>query len=230
MRERPILFSGAMVKAILAGTKTQTRRVIKPQPIVTNGWGEWGYKMGAPTSSSPRSCVWNVESWQKEQSTAPIDKYCPHGVPGDRLWLRETHFVAGTGAIFYRADGHELGPDYSWRPSIFMLRQSSRITLEITGVRAERLQEISEADAVAEGVISNDEYHDNAGSADLWPCPHCDGFQVYCAHSLAGAYEAECTYCDTAVKRYSQLWDSINGKKYPWASNPFCWVLEFKRL
>ena len=114
--ERPIIFGSEMVKAILEGRKTQTRRVVKPNP-----------------------------------SIAPLAE-CPYGEIEDRLWARETYFVAGTGKIFYRADGEKLTGSWAWRPSIFMHRWASRIDLRITNIRFEQLQAISDSDARAEGV------------------------------------------------------------------------------
>ena len=142
MTDRPILFSAPMVRAILAGTKTQTRRVVKPahkawmdQPV-THQLGEWDKR--------------------------PL----PYGKPGDRLWVRETwQAVSGNdrarhimthprpdrGWLEYAATPRDDEPAYKWRPSIHMPRWASRITLEVTGVRVERLQDISEADAISEG-------------------------------------------------------------------------------
>lgn len=144
MRERPMLFSAPMVRAILEGRKTQTRRVVKPQPT------------GALAARGRTAC--------------------PCGQPGDRLWVRETHAVYQAHGQ-HREDGERWGPwgglpttvspdrtqvvyyregfdrcdPGRWRPSIHMPRWASRITLEVTGVRAERLHDITEADAVAEG-------------------------------------------------------------------------------
>lgn len=136
--DRPILFSGAMVRALLAGTKTQTRRVVKPD-------GKYRLDLVAPADGGPSRC--------------------PYGAPGDRLWVRETwNTFEGWAGYFYAADDHSFGigadddPDHiaehavRWRPSIHMPRAVSRITLEITAVRVERLQDISEADAWAEGI------------------------------------------------------------------------------
>ena len=120
-KERPILFSAQMVRAIIAGTKTQTRRAIKT-PEKYQGIRECGF------------C-------------------CPYGQPGDRLWVRETFCTEKGGTVHYRADGwqYEDAPNNGWKPSIFMPRKLSRITLEVVSVIAERLQEISETDAIAEG-------------------------------------------------------------------------------
>ncbi len=187
MKERPILFSGPMVRAILDGRKTQTRRIIKPQPIkrlhrlafdaraLGNLWGDRG--------------TWLIR--------------CPKGAPGDRLWVRETWAMID-GAYAYRADsGHDLtGPGnflHNWKPSIHMPRAAGRIALEVTGVRVERLQDITEEDAIAEGAELTDEL---TGTAD----------------DLDGSY----------VKAYSILWDVINGHG-SWEKNPWVWAIEFRR-
>jgi hypothetical protein len=174
MKERPILFSGPMVRAILDGRKTQTRRVVKLRndscgdPIMPN---------------DPRMP-------------------CPFGGPGDRLWVKETHGPSAGGMV-YRADGGTACPDGGkWRPSIFMPRWASRITLEVTGVRVERLQDISQADAMAEGVTQG----------------------VY--RGLTGSIVATCE--DQVVEGYRELWQSINGPG-SWDANPWVWVVEFKR-
>jgi len=151
LKERPILFSGPMVLAILDGHKTQTRRVVKPQPPADHPF--------------PQPCVndgywWNdskddhddVSFWPTYSTCLP----CPCGKPGDRLWVRETwcnYPMAGhdgAAGLCYRATNGSVPPG-SWKPSIHMPRWASRITLEITGVRVERLNEISRGDAMAEG-------------------------------------------------------------------------------
>ena len=150
MKERPILFSTENVKAILDDRKTQTRRVIKPQPpvsvnILPNALkGEW----------------W----WYEHQGRRPQIK-CPYGQVGDRLWVRETIYCDWGGEWRYKAGDAPVkggdfdkgeyfdGDDMSPRPSIFMPRWASRITLEITDTRVERLQEITEEDVLEEGSI-----------------------------------------------------------------------------
>lgn len=162
-RERPILFKGEMVRAILDGRKTQTRRVVKPQP-----------KYGAFNCD----CDWDVYWYENDKE---IHVRCPYGQPVDRLWVRETWTNAdGEKDIRYRAEERAICCDalYRWRPSIHMPRWASRITLEITSVRVERLQDISEEDAKAEGV-----------SAMLVPpdggsWPYAQGFE-YLWNSLA---------------------------------------------
>jgi hypothetical protein len=139
MKERPILFSAPMVRALLDGSKTQTRRVVKPTPEWIGQSGVLSYRgrVGLPHA------------------------LCPYGQPGDRLWVRETHMDLGA-CYLYRADASAeqeraiVAPRQPWRPAIHMPRAASRITLEITGVRVERLQDISEADALEEGITYND--------------------------------------------------------------------------
>lgn len=148
MIERPILFSAPMVRAILNGSKTQTRRVVKPQP---NAF--WDDPM-----SHPQTGLNAVVLDEKGQA---VDKWicCKQGRPGDRLWVRETFLLRASGKhAVYRADMDPVdaagfGAMYGgWKPSIFMPRATSRITLKITGLRVEHLHDISEADATAEGV------------------------------------------------------------------------------
>lgn len=211
VRERPILFSGEMVRAILDGRKTQTRRVVTPQPNNPDVFGVspvWGYGVHKANASLPgakpgRFCLHAAFSVDGKR----VDRFlpCPYGQPGDRLWVRECFsYVYGqrtpqidTGfAIWYWADGPTEHGDWTKpKPSIHMPRWASRITLEITNVRVQRVQEISENDAQDEGVNEFVEF---------------DGL--------------------TAADLYRQLWDSLNAERAPWAANPFVWVLEFKAV
>lgn len=148
--ERPILFSGPLVRAILAGTKTVTRRPVTP-PL-------------AADTHSPFLGADGVWRWMTGKvSYADDERRCPHGGPRDRLWAKETFTLTQHGKPVYRADfrdrdGHHWpsiaeDPDgVRWRPSIHMPRRASRILLEVTDVRVERLQSITEEDAKAEGV------------------------------------------------------------------------------
>jgi hypothetical protein len=191
MKDRPILFSAPMVRAILAGTKTQTRRVAKGVHIVHEHTGE---ALAQLDSAGPR---------------IP----CPYGQPGDRLWVREAHLIVG-GAdsknprVVYAAtnDGPDAWLSPVWRPSIHMPRWASRITLEITSVRVERLQAISEADARAEGV----EYDPGEGGTF-----HVSGLGHCCS--------------DSAADSFRKLWESINGAE-SWGANPWVWAITFKRI
>lgn len=204
VQERPIIFSGDMVKAVLEGRKTQTRRVMKPQPSAVDDAGRW-YRM--PGGG--------------ESLHSGYD--CPYGLPGTRLWVRETWCGSVTTEVFpvagqrrsivaYRAncEGDEEAPVVGdcWRSPIHMPRWASRITLEVVSVRAERLQDITEADAVAEGCAA--EWHKNRSTPDG---------------------PGELDGC-SAVDDFAALWDSINGRKpgRSWADNPFVWVVAFRRI
>lgn len=152
MRERPILFSGAMVRALLDGTKTQTRRVVKPEPKHPL------FAKRHMLALDDEGCDLYLHS-----STLARAIRCPYGKPGDRLWVRETfEKIEGQTQPWIETDyratythgdrmGDHLGLKKRWTPAIHMPRAASRITLEVTSVRVERLGEISEADARAEG-------------------------------------------------------------------------------
>jgi hypothetical protein len=153
-----------------------------------------------------------------------MTRYCPFGTVGDRLWVRETWaegFIGGVGdTIIYRADNPDFDKDFllngKWKPSIHMPRLASRITLEITGVRVERLQDISEEDAIAEGVKC--EVYDQGK-----PISAC--WYNYQEDLFDGSFNSP-----EAIDSFRTLWDSINAKKHPWQSNPWVWVVEFKHL
>ncbi|MHB8109699.1 MAG: hypothetical protein ACYDHW_06675, partial [Syntrophorhabdaceae bacterium] len=163
--------------------------VVKPQPP---GWiDDFGFNCFTPKGSISGRGYYEGELAEKFIKMPYL--------PGDTLWVRETWSADSTETI-YRAthDGPPFGG--KWRPSIFMPRKFSRITLDVTGVRVERLQEITEGDATKEGCTPSflDEFE------NVWPQPFYRwGFR--------------------------KLWDSINGKKYPWKDNPFVWVIEFKK-
>ncbi|MGE4243663.1 hypothetical protein [Ramlibacter sp.] len=205
MKERGILMSAPMSCALLAGTKTQTRRAVKPQPsagdIIQRKGTDPGWIVGQLRDSE--------NAWREIR--------CPYGVPGDRLWVREACWIYGqwhedgktrTGKCRWRFKpigqrvrfdnpGHEQcahwgkGPGWSHRPSIHMPRWASRILLEITEVRVERLRDISEEDARAEGMSAS-----VANSPRVW---------------------------------YMALWSSINGPD-SWDANPWVWVVAFRRI
>ncbi|HEU5088199.1 MAG TPA: hypothetical protein VFT99_12165 [Roseiflexaceae bacterium] len=222
MKERPILFSGPMVRAIFAGQKTQTRRVVKALSI------------DHPDSSYAAQL--DFERIHGGVLESILLGGCPYGQPGDRLWVRETWTENAMGELLYKADwsGFEA-TGMGWKSSIHMPRAASRITLEITGVRVERIQDISEADAVAEGVPGS--------RYAFWGgfLRHDDGTRNY-VHMFAdpgnpGNPPAELEHAELermeilARDRFHHLWNTINAKRgYAWESNPFVWVSEFKRL
>lgn len=222
MKERPIIFSGDMVRAILDGRKTQTRRMVKAAPH--------SQAEGVQHFEGVR---WD---WLRYDGLRLDTFKCPYGKPGDRLWVRETTWecIDNNDRLHYAADGPVRDTDlrrYRRRPSIHMPKWASRITLEVTAVRVERLQDISEEDAVAEGCYTNEQYGDMAGCEEgLWPCPNCEGYQVHGGIGPnMGWIEVDCKTCDNAAKRLKSLWESINGPD-SWAANPWVWVIEFNRV
>lgn len=227
MKEQPILFNAQMVRAILSGQKTQTRRIMKPQMT----YGDVGgiFASWQMPSNKGGSILWPNG---KDQ----ILSMCPHGQPGDVLWVRETwaapHAFDGhkplqilvNARIHFAAD-ENLGGLVK-RPSLFMPRWASRITLEITNVRVERLQEISEADAVAEGckLETMTIIGDDGGSAIYGPNGYRDLWE-----SINGNRPK--LPSNTASKRYARVKAWL--EKHPdhsWDANPWVWVIEFKRI
>lgn len=175
MKERPILFSGPMVRAILSGRKTQTRRPVKPHPpayIDELHGGELRqrapYQLECPETGSILGYGFEDDDGRLYQ--------CPYGVPGDRLWVRETFKADGefakykTGRVRYLADIEPPAYERGWRPSIHMPRWASRITLEVVGVRVERVLDITGADAAAEGFEASFEGDGSAYGAVLITC------------------------------------------------------------
>lgn len=216
MKERPILFSGPMVRALLAGTKTQTRRAVK---------GEIAERDGVPTLNG-----------QPLVECPAVLGQCPYGAPGDRLWVRETwaphdelaHRCGTEGRYYYRADDdRKYETDGRWHPSIHMPRRVSRITLEVTGIRVERLQSITPDDAKAEGIQSSP----IPGRGDVYlVAPH----RKYCHEDgkvIDAAEYAGPSTTRSPVRAYEALWDSINGTRdgFGWDANPWVWVIEFTR-
>lgn len=248
VRERPILFSGPMVRAILDGRKTQTRRVVKPQPNPTTRY--WGQSFKDPA-------LWTFGTDGVGEHD-PINYYveqearCPFGQPGDRLWVREAWKVAGwhegCPILIGYADGethedtngmhdsdayedwafrvalqsgedcekagtptdefgvYESSEATRWRPSIHMPRWASRLTLEVTGVRVERLQSITDEDIHAEGAVA-------ACEEDLYQSAFAD------------------EWFGTPRRLWRHGWDALNAKRgYGWEANPWVWVVEFKRV
>lgn len=203
MKERGILFSAPMVRAILAGTKTQTRRPLKVQPLDV-----------LPMKGDKAGVQW-IGLMQREPEPNGTVFGCRYGKAGDRLWVRETWRRAADGAFDYRAGDWSpavtrtieaiVGNTGGWKPSIHMPRNASRITLEVTGVRVERLQSISSADAIKEGIEA---------------CPHGGEWRDYLNPTRDML---------TPRNSYRSLWESINGPG-SWDANPFVWVVEFRRI
>ncbi len=217
-RERPILFSAPMVRAILAGIKSQTRRIVKPQPYV-DGMGNfcWNGSNFGQDFKGPR--VQAIASPVPSSKTKRV--HCPYGRPGDVLWVREAHWwyedshdpVTGyfpppltIEDVEYRADGNS--DRRCWRSPIHMPRWASRIDLRITDVRVERLQDISPDDAKAEAA----------------PC-------YVCGNPMTGLGDDDC-YCFRRrpdATDFRNAWEFINGPG-SWDANPWVWVVEFERI
>lgn len=198
-KERPILFSAPMVRAILDGGKTQTRRVIRNQPIASNGRNKFDFTNYSDDEGANQ--YWTNKGFWHAKSQ--------YGKPADKLWVKETFKEYNDWLYVYKADGEDtLYSNIAWKPSIFMPRKASRILLEITNIRVERLQDISEADAIAEGIELETgtahwkNYDASRGGWRYWECP---------------------------IQSYRTLWESINGNG-SWDLNPWVWVIEFKRI
>ncbi|EPY7067884.1 TPA: hypothetical protein MYN16_000807 [Klebsiella pneumoniae] len=209
MKERGMIFNGEMVRAILDGRKTQTRRPIKWKQTRFTEIGEREDGSKWPWSEDAEHAC---DFWHP----------CPFGAVGDRIWVRETWAEAGASAPdlkLYRANYPEHVPsiyenvppaeEIRWTPSIHMPRTASRILLEITDVRVERLNAISEEDAEAEGIDMEALYD----SQDCYDC--------IADHNMTGR--------PTVTGAFKYLWESIYGEE-GWKSNPWVWVIEFKRV
>lgn len=256
MKERPILFNGAMVRALLDGSKTQTRRLAKDIPygpdcahfeVEIMDWPLSGVYQDRTNTSLDH---WWLDLQCDVDDCSHSEIKCPFGQVGDQLWVRETWrtddslndkapSMFSKWPVKYEADGKRLAHGAfhgntkgKTRASMHMPRWASRIQLEITGVRVERLQDISEEDAKAEGVmqLDADGFERPIGrNKDGWKlCPVCAGTGL---HSTLGANggvncDVDCVHCDTHEKLFKHLWNSTGGN---WEDNPWVWVIEFKR-
>lgn len=192
MTERPIIFSAPMIRALLDGRKTQTRRVVKGVPL-----------------------EWFGSGFTPEYVALADNSLCPYGQPGDQLWVRETWHPETSdpdARAAYRADCDYDTSDCGWRPSIHMPRWASRILLRVTDVRVERLQAISEADAIAEGISELPLQKQEPGA---W----------WCADPLGNSS----LHCRTPRAAFCRLWESIYGAG-SWDANPWVWVIKFERV
>jgi len=210
-KETPIIFSTPMVQAILEGRKTMTRRILKVQPKDNQDW-----KLSTMMSSSSREDKKHEGKlhWVVYNNKFSIKEYderyflCPFGKVGDQLWVRECfqYKLNDKTMVAYRADVHESAATViSWKPSIFMPKAAARIWLEITNIKVERLNEITEEDALCEGVEFDDE------------------------NKFWFDYSNPLSECYNPIQSFETLWMKINGED-AWDLNPWVWVIEFKRI
>ena len=221
-----------MVQAILEGRKTQTRRVMKKQPNIDPQTGDWLF-----TYSDGGQEVHPIDRWIDIQ----VKLHCPYGQPGNRLWVKEKHFLFGRWVkdgqnksgtqrwkfeplkkeVLYldnppedfkhsRCKTDPSAPHWYKRNSLFMPRAASRIALEITDIRCDRLNDISEGDAAAEGVEFTRPPINSAASG--WK-----------------HYRSRLNNAKNAAHSFNTLWELINGEE-SWDANPFVWVISFKRI
>ncbi|MEJ5127672.1 hypothetical protein WH367_16645 [Comamonas sp. MYb21] len=228
MKETGLMFKAPLVRAILSGQKTQTRRICKP--AVAHNLSQ----VVEVPDPQERGQVYNGSTFGDEEGDILFSS--PFGGLGDRIYVRETwaygvHALAASrdedGPFVYAAEGTTQGRLCErWRPSIHMPKHAARIWLEITGVRVERLQAISEDDAEAEGCERLETERDER---DYKLCPKCGGTRLHNAIGGNGGviFDVDCQACDTYAKRFRHLWDSTGGD---WAANPWVWVIDFKRI
>lgn len=228
MKEHGILFTDEMVRAILDRRKTQTRRLVKLRefgPSTTPGY-DWTFR--------DRRALWN------DVSTAGLLARCPYGAPGD-LWVRETWGQADSNhdewsfhrgkareglPVLYRADEcwRDEPDDAYWRPSILMPRWACRLVLEVTDVRVERLQDITEEDARAEGM------HWRDAGPDKWGNP-LPGWSWRSPHPVDMDPEKGWEHClGTARFCFGNLWNSVTPSGARWGDRPWVWVISFRRV
>jgi hypothetical protein len=216
--ERPILFSAPMIRAILSGAKTQTRRIVRidDRPVIVklgSATERTERQRGIPTNAENVRMVGHYLKCDAPPGSNTVSSRvpCPYGFNGDRLWVKETWQESDSGPPLYRADyeSDEHAGVSRWRPSIFMRRDDSRITLEIVSVRAERLHEITEEDARAEGVVPAP-YDPQSDTNDCW---------------TDGKYRTAFEYTWGQING----WDGEPGARAPWGTNPWVWRLEFRR-
>lgn len=220
MRELPILFNTEMVQAVLDGRKTETRRIINPQPI----WDIEG--SGNIITGDHKYCI-KVDGHPNWRKQFVFEVPCRYGQVGDKLYVRETWaFREKHNKYYYKADWTEKSPygDVKWKPSIHLSKKASRIWLEVTGVSIERVQQITQEGSRAEGVSRS--------------APHGHGFRGLVIETTPGNFiedeygESHSTGAeDCLICPFKHLWNSINAKRgFSWEKNPFVWVVKYKLI
>lgn len=207
MKEIPILFSTPMVQAELDGRKTNTRR-LKNLKVINENPDKWSFQ----------EKFTHVGKYERDKHVyrfvdgegSFMDILCPYGRPGDLLWVRETWAPAWNQVLYKANERYGKYEGQKWKPSIHMPKKAARIWLQVEGVRVERLQDISEEDAIAEGI----EKKPGSTSSTKFDYRH---------------YEYEGSYNVDAKVSFRTLWEKINGAD-SWAANPFAWVVKFNVL
>lgn len=229
MKARPILFSTPMIQALLEGRKTQTRRIVKPQPTPITDEDDFKWRTNEKVYGNP-PYWWASKGCEAMLGIHEMRYDCPYGSVGDLLWVRETFCIGEIAAgdhdpaekeplfvdqssvareeVVYKeyCISNDIGiEEVIWKPSIFMPKSASRLTLEITNIRVERLQDISKQDAIAEGIEYESDSH----------------ITQRCKNYISGGR------CPDPIFSYHTLWQKLNGKD-SWAKNEWMWVIEFK--
>lgn len=213
VKQRPILFSTEMVRAILDDRKRMTRRIIKPQPVLSLDNCKDREKLVNALEETENSLFWFFKGVPYANFPEGIEPYCPYGKVGDILWVRErwNNIIDDQGKRigYYHSTDTDL--NNKWKPSIHMPKEACRIFLQITDIRVERLQDISEEDAIAEGV---------------------EGFGYIPDQILYRDYQErnpKTRGYHKSSKSFQTLWESINGPD-SWNANSWVWVVSFERI
>lgn len=237
MAIKSILFnkqiSTEMVRTILDGRKSYTRRLVNPQPksklcytLAGSDSGTWGY----PNRTAHE--IWGEEFKLPNDITEEelSKRWNPPYHTDDILYVRETFIQAAAHTFWYKADDKSwMSKDLLWKPSIHMPKEAARIWLKVTAVRVERLQEITEDGAKVEGMPDDFDY-----PVSKIYCPRCKGYGTIDSRnpSSLGHEEIDCPNCDSQRKRFANLWNATIKKQYnihSWDANPWVWVIEFER-
>lgn len=261
MKAKPILMSGPMSRATLAGTKTQTRRCVKLKGCQDLSWVKSIHQDGGGNWIAWSNDTSEHAEFTKRAYPNGEGFKSPYQV-GDRLWVRETWAYFGGDEYLYQRDranvmyratadtdhrimvscGRPLGDRKGWRPSIFMPRWASRITLEVTEVRCERLQNISGTDLAAEGFSPDwDAFEEATAGMEGWEqpeefIPECEEQFDYINFGNRLVVSSMWREWDRDRRRmatllpFKALWQKLNGKKHPWETNPWVWAYTFRRV
>jgi hypothetical protein len=222
IKERPILFSAPMVRAILEGRKTVTRRALNERALKNIGYGAQLGECHELPSEGPLH----------PNSIDYYNDFCPYGQPGDRLWVRETWARIRVAQapdqewVVYRESDNRTDYGGPWKPGIHMFRRDSRILLEIIAVRVERLKDISDEQAQAEGIIPVPKT--NEDSHQFWRNYHLSGDGTFCVRTPKESFKS--LWCHVAGGSFPKGEAAYKASPHSWDANPWVWVVEFKQV